>query len=80
MKDDMSIGNILDIRPSGINEDLTAVVVDEYSKLSSCDDGEECEEEMGDHFVANEEAIEIPAENDSHIEKFGKDGRYSKRE
>ena len=35
---------------------------------------------MGDHLVANEEAIEMPAENDGHVERFDKDGSYSKRE
>ena len=35
---------------------------------------------MGDHLVANEEAIEIPMENDDCVEKFDKDERYFKRE
>ena len=35
---------------------------------------------MEDHLVANEEAIEIPVENDGRVERFGKDGRYPKRE
>ena len=35
---------------------------------------------MGDQLVANEEAIKIPAENDGRVDKFGKDGRFSKRE
>ena len=68
------------MRPSGRNEGPMVVVVDESSKSSSCDDGEEREEQVGDHLVANEETIEIPAENDGHVERFGKDGRYPKRE
>ena len=35
---------------------------------------------MGDHLVANEESIKLPAENDGRIERFGKDERYPKRE
>ena len=35
---------------------------------------------MGDHLVTNEEAIEISAENDGRVERFGKYGRYSKSE
>jgi hypothetical protein len=48
--------------------------------LSSCDDGEGCEEQMEDHLVANKEAIKIPAEHDIRVEKFGKDRRYPKKE
>ena len=35
---------------------------------------------MGDHLVANEEAIKILAMNDDHVEKIGEDGRFPKRE
>ena len=35
---------------------------------------------MGDHLVVNEEVIKIPVENDGGVERFGKDGRYPKRE
>jgi hypothetical protein len=49
------------------------VVMDESSKSSSYDDSEERDEQVRDHLVAIEEAIEIPAENDGHVEKFGKD-------
>ena len=35
---------------------------------------------MRDHLVANEETIEISTKNDGHNERFGKDGRYPKRE
>ena len=41
-----------------------AVIVDESSKSSYYDDGEEHEKQVKDHLVANEEAIEIRAEND----------------
>ena len=34
--------------------------MDESSKSSSCDDGEEHEEQVRDHLVANEETIKIP--------------------
>ena len=70
----------LEIRPSGKNEGPTAVVVDEPSKSSSCDHGEEHEEQVGDHLITHEEAIKIPAENDGRVDKFDKDGRYPKRE
>lgn len=56
------------------------VVVDKSFKLSSCDDDEEHEEQLRNRFVANEEAIERPPGIDDHIERFGKDGRYPKRE
>ena len=54
--------------------------MDKSSKLSSYDDGEERDEQVRDTLVANEEAIEIPVKNDGHIERFGNDGRYLKRE
>lgn len=38
------------------------VVVDEFSKSSSCDDSEECDEQLGDHLDANEEMIKVPTE------------------
>jgi hypothetical protein len=44
MKDDMNIGNALEMHPSQRSEGLTMVVVDEYFKLSSYDDGEERDE------------------------------------
>ena len=45
-----------------------------------CDDGEECEEQVGDYLVANEEAIKISVKKHGRVERFGKVGRYSKRE
>jgi hypothetical protein len=48
--------------------------------LSSSIDDEEPKEQVGDHLIANEEAIEIPMENDGHLKRFGKDGRYLKKE
>ena len=57
-----------------------AIVVDKSSKSSTCEDGEERKEQVRDHLVANEEAIENPVENDNRVERFGKDIRYSMRE
>ena len=56
MEDGTSIGNALEMRPSGRNEGPTMVVVNESSKLSLYDDGEECKEQKIDHLVANEQA------------------------
>ena len=80
VEDGTSVGNALEIRQSGRNEGPTVVVVEEFAKSSSCDDGEERKEQVGDHLIANEEAIKIPVGNDSRVERFGKDRRYSKRE
>ena len=79
IEDDTSVGNTLKIRANGRNEGPMAVVVDESSKLSLCDDGEEREEQVGDHLIANEEAIEIPTENYGRVEVFKNNGRYPKR-
>ena len=54
--------------------------MDKSFKSSSCDDGEEHKEQVEDHLIANEEAIEISTENDGRVERFSKDGRYLKRE
>lgn len=64
------------MHPSGKKKGPTVVLVDESCKLSLYNNGEEREEQVGDHLVANEEAIKIPAENDGRVERFGKDGRY----
>ena len=80
MKDGTSVRNALEMHSNKRNEGSKAVVVDESFKSSSCDDGEERKEQVGDHLVANEETIEILVENDSHVERFGKDGKYFKRE
>ena len=56
------------------------VVINESSKLSLCDDGEECNEQVRDHLVANEVAIKISAKNVGCVDKFNKDGIYHKRE
>ena len=71
MEDSMSVGNVLDIRPNGRNEGPTAVVVDE-----PYNNDEECEEQVEDHLIANEEAIEILVENDDRVKRVGKDERY----
>lgn len=68
------------MRLSEMNEGPTTVVMDESSKSSLCDDGEEYQEQVGDHLVAIKEAIKVPTENDGCIERFSKDGRFPKRE
>jgi hypothetical protein len=50
------------------------IVVDEFYKSFSTDDGDEHDEQVGDHLFANEEAIKIPTETDRHGERFGNDG------
>lgn len=67
LANNISVGNDLEICRSGRNEGPIVVVVDEFSKLSSCDDGEEHDKHMGDHLVANEETIEKSAENDGRV-------------
>ena len=62
MEDSTSVENALEICPSGRHEGPTVVVVDVPSKSSSCEDVEEREEQVGDHLIANEEAIKIPAD------------------
>ena len=79
IEDGTSVGNVFEIRPSERNEGPTVVLVDESSKSSYCDDGEEREEQVDDYLVANEEAFEIPVENDGRSERFGNDGIYPKR-
>ena len=54
MKDSMSAGNDSERRPSGKNKGPMVVVVDESSKSSLCDDGDDREKQVEDHLVANE--------------------------
>ena len=61
MEDSISVGKTLEMRPNGSNEDHTAVVVDEYFKLSSSDVGEERDGQVGDHWDTNEDVIEMTA-------------------
>ena len=63
----MSVGNNSEMRQNGRNKDPMVVIVDEYTKLPSLDDDEERKKEVGDHLVANEEAIKISAKNDGHV-------------
>ena len=70
MEDDMSIGNALEFCLSERIEGPMAVVVDKSLKSFSCNDGEEHEEQVGDHLIANEVAIKIPMENDDNAERF----------
>ena len=79
MEDGTSVRNAMKMRPSRRNEGPMVVVVDEYFKLCSCDDGEEREEQVGNHFVTSEERIKTPVVNDGRVERFGKDERYPKR-
>lgn len=82
MKDRTSNRNELEMRPSEKNKGPPMVVVNEYSKSCSCDNGEERkkdEKQVGYHMIANEEAIEILVENDSNVESFGKDEKSLKK-
>ena len=79
MEDSTNVENDLEMRPSGRNEGPTVVVVEKSYKSSSYDDGEEHREQVEDHLVANEDVIIIFAENDGHIERLGKGGRYFMR-
>lgn len=56
-----------------------AVVVHKSFKLYSCGDGEGCEEQVRDHFVANEKVTKIHAENDGRIERIYNNGSYPKK-
>ena len=51
----MNIENNYEMHSSGRNEGPMVDALDESSKSSSCDDGEKCNEQMGDHLVENEE-------------------------
>jgi hypothetical protein len=62
MNDNASVGNDLKMSLSGRNKGLTVIVVDEFSKSSSYNDGEESEKQVEDHLVANKETIEISTE------------------
>ena len=64
---------------SGRIEGPMVVVVEEFSKLSSCDDSERRKEQVGDHLVANEERIKKETlRNDNHVNRFNENGRYPK--
>ena len=76
MEDSTSIENNSKMCSNGRNEGPLAGVVNESSKSSLCDDNDKCEEQVRDHLVANDEAIEIPAGNDDRVDRFGKDGTY----
>ncbi len=76
MEDSTSVGNDLEIRPSGRNEGPTVVVVDESSKSPKCEDPDE---RVGDNVVANDEVTEGPSLSDGNGERFGVDGRYPTR-
>lgn len=75
IEDSTNVGNNLKMGPSGRNESLTMVIVGEASKSFACDDSQDYEEQVGDHLVINEEVFKIPVENDSRVERFGKDER-----
>ena len=44
----------------GENEGPTVVVVDKSSKSSSCNDGKECKDQVGDHLVAMRRQSKFP--------------------
>jgi hypothetical protein len=80
MENSTRVTNDLEMYQSGRNKCPTMVVMDKFSKSSSCNNSEKCEEQVRDHLVANEEAIRIPAVIDGHVEIFGKDEKCPKRE
>ena len=41
MEEGMSVGNALEMRPSGRNQGTTVVLIDKYFKSSLCDDDKE---------------------------------------
>ena len=57
MKINTNVWHDVKICPSDKNEGLVVVDVDESSKSYLYDDGEACEWQVGDHLVANEDAI-----------------------
>ena len=67
MEDSIGVGNDLEMHPSGRNKGHT---VDECTKSSLCNDGEEGKKQVKYPLVANE-AIEMHAENDGPVERFG---------
>ena len=73
----MNIGNALEMQPNGTNPGPTVVDVDRSFKSFLFDNGKDCDEQVGHHFVANEEAIKILVENVASFKRFGKDGRYT---
>lgn len=60
MEDSTSIGNDFEMCPSGRNKGPVVVIMDKPSKVFSCNDVEECKEQVGDHLIANEETIKLP--------------------
>ena len=54
MEDGIRVEDTLEMCPSGRNEGPIAVDVDKSSKSPSCDDSEEREQQLGDHFIAKE--------------------------
>jgi hypothetical protein len=80
MKDDINIGNPLEMHSSAKNKGPPKVVVYKFSKSYPCDDGEQLEEQMGDHLATNKRAIRILTKYDSRLNRFGKDGGYRKKE
>lgn len=70
----------LEILLSGKNDHPTMIIVDESSKSSSYDDNKEHGKRVEHYLAVNEEAIEIPVENDGLVKRFGKVGRHPKRE
>jgi hypothetical protein len=83
MEDSGSMGNNLEMRPSGREGGRMVVVMDESSKSHLLDGGEQSVDDMervGGNEVAIEEACERSANNDVFVESCGGVRRYPTRE
>lgn len=80
MEDSTSNENNLKMYLSGRNEGSMVVVMKKSFKSSFCIDGEEREEQLEGHLVAHEQAFGLPSDNDGCVKRFGKNGRYPKKE
>lgn len=57
LKEYTSVENDLEMHQNWRTEDSTVVIIDEFSKSPSCDDGEERKEQVRNHSLTNEETI-----------------------
>ena len=75
MKDSMSIGNDLEMCPSGRNEAPMVNAVNGSSKSPLDNFDEEHEEQVEENHIANQEAREGPTNNDIgvYVERLGKE-------
>lgn len=60
------------MRPSRRNKGPTVVIVNESSKSSSFNEGEECEEQVRDYLVANKETIDKTTWNNGPSKNLAK--------